>query len=732
MKDCQLHPFERNRYFYGKLLTVRDFETEQRYYMEKLRLINRLIHGIGIAYGLEVSEPQIESNGRINVKLTRGVALDCCGNEIVVSRDARITTYGNYKDGANYIYISYAECEKEPVPSLANSSACEESCCNSRIEESFEILVSSEPSQNVHEPVGEDGNCYPGDKQVRPYLTGQDRKVLLAVINITGNEASIDQNRTKELREIVYHNPILYYLYTCLKKSLESHLNDMDNPHGTTANQVGALVSIDGVSNPGGNVDLAGSNSITISPNNNTKTITIGESHSSKTDNPHKTQHGQTNPDPVNPVSNDTVRDKHVSNADGLRWNRALTGVQVNGGGVLENPGGAVNLAGSNSITISPNNNTKTITIGESHSSKTDNPHKTQHGQTNPDPVNPVSNDTVRDKHVSNADGLRWNRALTGVQVNGETVLDNPGGAVNLVAGKNVELVPDEKKKAVTISAVGGSSAPTARTGRVTIMTDEKGYGSVTVDSGFDHNSFFVYLGVVNKGFVEYGNSLHFAGQLLNTVVRVYNDGTILPILGPTAPPIGHFSIIIDVPKLSDRSVPICWFAVPAMTHLSPTIVPTIKPTINPTIVPTINPTINPTIVPTINPTINPTIVPTINPTINPTIVPTINPTINPTIVPTINPTINPTIVPTINPTITPTIKPTISPTILPTIRPTIQPLTEVNGIIDIYASRLTQNGISSIKELADAEPVKVSEILGVSEVKAMSFIDEARRLLGQ
>ena len=32
MNHANFFPFERNRYFYGKLLTVRDFEVEQRYH----------------------------------------------------------------------------------------------------------------------------------------------------------------------------------------------------------------------------------------------------------------------------------------------------------------------------------------------------------------------------------------------------------------------------------------------------------------------------------------------------------------------------------------------------------------------------------------------------------------------------------------------------------------------------------------------------------------------------
>src|SRR5207245_11436912 len=59
------------------------------------------------------------------------------------------------------------------------------------------------------------------------------------------------------------------------------------NPHGTTAAQVGALGSVDGVTNPGGNVDLIGANAITIAPNDANNTITIGESHASLTGHAH-------------------------------------------------------------------------------------------------------------------------------------------------------------------------------------------------------------------------------------------------------------------------------------------------------------------------------------------------------------------------------------------------------------------------------------------------------------
>jgi hypothetical protein len=46
--------FERLQYYYGRNLTVADFQVEQRYFLEKLRLHNRCFHGTGIVCGLEV------------------------------------------------------------------------------------------------------------------------------------------------------------------------------------------------------------------------------------------------------------------------------------------------------------------------------------------------------------------------------------------------------------------------------------------------------------------------------------------------------------------------------------------------------------------------------------------------------------------------------------------------------------------------------------------------------
>ncbi len=71
-------PFERLRFFNGRLLTAGDFAHEQNYFRGKQKLHNQALHGFGIVSGLSVT---VESG---NVVVTAGLALDCEGNELVV------------------------------------------------------------------------------------------------------------------------------------------------------------------------------------------------------------------------------------------------------------------------------------------------------------------------------------------------------------------------------------------------------------------------------------------------------------------------------------------------------------------------------------------------------------------------------------------------------------------------------------------------------------------------
>lgn len=147
--------FERNRYFYGKMLTVRDFEVEQKYGIEKNHLVNRLILGEGIVRGLEVENIELQKQREeyfLKIKLSQGVALDYYGHEIVVSKNIS-EELGVEPGGTKYIYIEYKEEDKEPIPNIANGSS--DDYYSNRIEETFHISISSEPPEEVEKETGQ-------------------------------------------------------------------------------------------------------------------------------------------------------------------------------------------------------------------------------------------------------------------------------------------------------------------------------------------------------------------------------------------------------------------------------------------------------------------------------------------------------------------------------------------------------------------------------------------------
>ena len=68
----------RNNYFEGKRLSPDTFTLEQRYMVERRRLLNRAIHGWGVVYGYGVAA---HASGRMQIGA--GLALDECGRELI-------------------------------------------------------------------------------------------------------------------------------------------------------------------------------------------------------------------------------------------------------------------------------------------------------------------------------------------------------------------------------------------------------------------------------------------------------------------------------------------------------------------------------------------------------------------------------------------------------------------------------------------------------------------------
>src|ERR1700674_5291702 len=72
--------FTRLTYFYGQVLSAQDFQKEQDYFREKLKLHNRCLHGYGVVCGLKIRpepiDPACESeNDRKLVEVERQLAL---------------------------------------------------------------------------------------------------------------------------------------------------------------------------------------------------------------------------------------------------------------------------------------------------------------------------------------------------------------------------------------------------------------------------------------------------------------------------------------------------------------------------------------------------------------------------------------------------------------------------------------------------------------------------------
>src|SRR5690606_18717422 len=121
---CGLTKFSRNHYFNGKLLVERDFVDEQVYHMAKRRLLNNVLHGHGTVCGLMLRQHPSPDCQPHYIYVEPGVALDCCGREIVVTRNepihisALVEEAGLELDGTQdlFVAIRYREQLAEQVP----------------------------------------------------------------------------------------------------------------------------------------------------------------------------------------------------------------------------------------------------------------------------------------------------------------------------------------------------------------------------------------------------------------------------------------------------------------------------------------------------------------------------------------------------------------------------------------------------------------------------------------
>ncbi len=115
LNNKQLFPFERNRYYVGKLLTSADFQVEQTYGGNKRRFLNEMLFGAGIVCGLGVC-----ALDDVSLMVESGVALDSLGRELVldsavVRRLSMIEGYETLESNRACLCLRYEERPEQPV-----------------------------------------------------------------------------------------------------------------------------------------------------------------------------------------------------------------------------------------------------------------------------------------------------------------------------------------------------------------------------------------------------------------------------------------------------------------------------------------------------------------------------------------------------------------------------------------------------------------------------------------
>ena len=140
MENNQLLPFERNRYYVGKLLTSADFQAEQTYNNHKRRFLNEIMLGSGIVCGLGVY-----SLDDLSIMVDSGVAVDGCGREIavespVVRKLSAIEGFEGLETERATLCLRYQEENVHPVYTVRGQESGESYECN-RIREGWQLFL---------------------------------------------------------------------------------------------------------------------------------------------------------------------------------------------------------------------------------------------------------------------------------------------------------------------------------------------------------------------------------------------------------------------------------------------------------------------------------------------------------------------------------------------------------------------------------------------------------------
>ncbi len=140
MASNQVYPFERNRYYPGKMLTTADFQAEQSYHINKLRFINSLMYGAGIVCGCGVVNLD-----DLSILIESGVVIDGSGREIIIDSSlvkklSAVEGFDDLTSDTACLCVRFKEKDIHSVYAVSHKESDQEYEFN-RISEGYEIFL---------------------------------------------------------------------------------------------------------------------------------------------------------------------------------------------------------------------------------------------------------------------------------------------------------------------------------------------------------------------------------------------------------------------------------------------------------------------------------------------------------------------------------------------------------------------------------------------------------------
>ncbi len=242
---CGLTKPSRNHYFNGKLLVERDFVDEQIYHIAKRRMLNSVLHGNGTVCGLKLRQHPAPDCQSQYIYAEPGVALDCCGREIIVTKNTPINIgllvaeAGLEFDGTQdlFVAVKYIDRPAEQVPVILPDCDCsDQQQAPNRIEECFEFKVfARDPGEIelVHPPIDAklDWLHTINLAEQRPSALAVDNQLQQIYVAATSTEASEEDSAQARM-----------YVFRADNHDLITALNTGTNPQDLLVSALGELI----------------------------------------------------------------------------------------------------------------------------------------------------------------------------------------------------------------------------------------------------------------------------------------------------------------------------------------------------------------------------------------------------------------------------------------------------------------------------------------------------------